>query len=741
MSVIQTIVVDMSTRGLNPVAYSHQNDDFRTFHFEMKNNGEDVDLTGWSCKIGAILPGNDGGYRVIAGEEMADAIIDENVVSATLGSPYTDKAGNGVLTLIFTTPLDYTIRPINVDFRIQESADGEDVIAGASDFVPVLEQYMSESMAQYIDAWLDDHPEATTTVQDGSLTFEKFANDTLLWVTPEMFGAVGDGVTDDTDALQTAIDNGNVVLRGAYLVSSDLNLNGKILGYGGTIILSACHMVYENSCNLEGVSIISDGNVNTCVRFDSGTYCENVNIKNCAFYNLNSTDTTRQNIGIRARGKNVNIENVSFSGYVSGIIYEPYQSVKNGVLNINSVTGENIQTLIDLEGWSTNVINSPVVKNIKLINTASQKSSIATEVGSDAVLVNYCNNLIIAGIVAINPRERAIYANHIRDGIISDVYCYGSQVVKVCGTAEYFAERIKVNNITGEEINDNGYLFTTYYSRDVTVNNANEHTTSDLNNVQMIRLQDSCENITIDGFTLDGATRGAISLEKTEDDAAQSNIIIRNGVIKNCNMRVQNNAVMLSDTTTQNATWITGLIVENVSLNPDDGLIGTTNAFINLVNIANVLLKDNFIRGVVASSLLTLGIVKGSNVNTLKLVGTFPIATRDSFTSMTFTADSNVRTQNHGGSNNFDGILTSDGNNNNAIVEGTINLTSSLTQILDSDAGSYPYIEINGNGGYGKWMLFNNTVTTIGTASGITVDRYGRISATTSGKYYIKFIR
>ena len=60
----------------------------------------------------------------------------------------------------------------------------------------------------------------------------------LNYVTPEMFGARGDGITDDTEAIQKAFDSdlSNIVIFGrkTYLVSSQLNINKSklIMGAG-----------------------------------------------------------------------------------------------------------------------------------------------------------------------------------------------------------------------------------------------------------------------------------------------------------------------------------------------------------------------------------------------------------------------------------------------------------------------------------------------------------------------------
>lgn len=87
-------------------------------------------------------------------------------------------------------------------------------------------QIKDEYIAEQINDWLDEHPEATTTVQDKSLTEDKFSDELRLtainnYVTPQMYGAVGDGVTDDTAAFRSAIQHGKVyVPAGTYKITS-----------------------------------------------------------------------------------------------------------------------------------------------------------------------------------------------------------------------------------------------------------------------------------------------------------------------------------------------------------------------------------------------------------------------------------------------------------------------------------------------------------------------------------------
>lgn len=129
------------------------------------------------------------------------------------------------------------------------------------------------------------------------------------FVSVKDFGAVGDGVIDDTEAIQAALDSNNPVVlfsKGIYLVSSKLNIkdNTHIIGQEAVILnkFVSNYNVSDNCLLGEGVSniviegLIIDGGWrtfpstnatdtlvgNSLVKFNN---CKNIEIRNCWWKN------------------------------------------------------------------------------------------------------------------------------------------------------------------------------------------------------------------------------------------------------------------------------------------------------------------------------------------------------------------------------------------------------------------------------------------------------------------------
>lgn len=104
--------------------------------------------------------------------------------------------------------------------------------------------------------------EANAAAESAQLSAESIKE---LFVTPEMYGAAGDGITDDSDAINQAIQNGNnIVMAKSYFITSPIIINKKVdLLCSGKIIYnganSAIIVTYSN-CNINIKEIETSNN-------------------------------------------------------------------------------------------------------------------------------------------------------------------------------------------------------------------------------------------------------------------------------------------------------------------------------------------------------------------------------------------------------------------------------------------------------------------------------------------------
>lgn len=125
---------------------------------------------------------------------------------------------------------------------IWEGGKAERLINAVEGIVAIGRPTQAQVDASVSD-WLDNHPEATTTVEDGSLTEEKFSDALQIstikdYVTPQMYGAIADNITDCSQAFADAIASGKIVIvpPGTYkITSAGFNLQNSIFMDGATI--------------------------------------------------------------------------------------------------------------------------------------------------------------------------------------------------------------------------------------------------------------------------------------------------------------------------------------------------------------------------------------------------------------------------------------------------------------------------------------------------------------------------
>lgn len=255
--------------------------------------------------------------------------------------------------------------------------------------------------------------------------------------TPEMFGAKGDGVTDDTEAIQKALTFNNVNLSKNYIITDNLVLHSNLKVFGGGTITKKTefndsylnHSIFSftdsNNIDINNIVLISNSlaiSVHGCSNVNitnliinsekysilisdseknesNGITISNIKIENdvtiissdgihinggCSnIYVTNVSGTTGDDFialnaieGIRKTIKNVIIDNIKCSGYAGVRLYGQLNcAIENVSINNSYINSDNGIRLTNIVGFIEIDFNAPTFKNI-VFNNCIVNSSI-----------------------------------------------------------------------------------------------------------------------------------------------------------------------------------------------------------------------------------------------------------------------------------------------------------------------------------------------------------------------------
>lgn len=262
-----------------------------------------------------------------------------------------------------------------------------------------------------------------TTEQNAEICTNIYESINGIFVTPEMFGAVGDGVTDDSQAIQNAIDSGNPVYltNKTYKTDSPLHLTGNVIFNDGIINYTGNDfaLILDPSNNLSGI------NYNLGTVYAANGSCLKINSTNAFIQYVNidfkefRANAASNSVELIVVGNNwineVRFNKGRFAQGLNGVYID--RTLASG----SSYTSHIIFDEVGFEGI-TNGVNIPTYVNGLIFNDCRAEESLSNVVLSQAASFNQRQQIIWNGSVG-NAAYWSNCPNYIilfNSGVISD---------------------------------------------------------------------------------------------------------------------------------------------------------------------------------------------------------------------------------------------------------------------------------------------------------------------------------
>ena len=234
-----------------------------------------------------------------------------------------------------------TLQQITGDLSDLNTTDKSNLVAAINEVLAAVGAVASDLVNTDIN--IGDLNDLNTTDKSNLVAA---INETMLarnnFVSPEQFGAIGDGVANDTAALQAALDNNMVYLAGIYRITSPLTVGqNSVLTGGGTILIDNqggpfTALTLDNDVEIDNISFIDTlasysqvSSENTAII--NFTDKSGIRISNCTI-----TDSHDRYVIYCDHSDDVDISFNKINGYGYGGIML-VQGCKNVVISNNSV--------------------------------------------------------------------------------------------------------------------------------------------------------------------------------------------------------------------------------------------------------------------------------------------------------------------------------------------------------------------------------------------------------------------